>query len=60
MPKTAQYSKSVKGSGSVKPAASYSYVDRNLAAMSPEKAQEALKPTESEPVRMHTRMAGCA
>lgn len=36
------------------------YVDRNLAGMAPEAAQEACKPTESEPVRMQTRMAGCS
>lgn len=36
------------------------YRDRNLAAMTPEKAQEAVKPTEAEPVNMHKRMAGCA
>lgn len=35
------------------------YKDRNLAAMSPEKAQEALKPTDAEPVSLHKRMAGC-
>lgn len=37
-----------------------SFKDRNLAAMRPEKAQEALKPTEAEPVRMQHRMAGCS
>jgi hypothetical protein len=41
-------------------AASYgSYKDRDLAGMSPEKAQEATKPTEAEPVRMQKRLAGC-
>lgn len=44
-----------------KAAAGYgSYKDRDLAAMSPEKAQEACKPTEAEPVRMQHRMAGCS
>lgn len=33
--------------------------DRDLAGMSPEAAQEALQPTDSEPVRMQHRMAGC-
>lgn len=37
----------------------YPLADRNLAGMQPEKAQEAIKPTEGEPVRMHARMAGC-
>lgn len=36
------------------------YKDRNLAAMSPEAAQEALKPTDAEPVPMQKRMAGCS
>lgn len=35
------------------------YVNRNLAAMSPNKAQERLKPTEAEPVMLQKRMAGC-
>lgn len=34
-------------------------VDRNLKGMSPQKAQEAIKPTPAEPVNMHKRMAGC-
>lgn len=38
----------------------YDYKDRNLAGMSPEKAQEALKPTDAEPVQMQKRMAGCS
>ena len=38
----------------------YSYKDRDLAGMSPEKAQEQLQPTEAEPVRMQHRMAGCS
>jgi hypothetical protein len=37
----------------------YSYVDRNLAAMSPDRAQTALQPTPAEPVNLHKRMAGC-
>ena len=51
-----------KSSPSKKPQAAegYKYQDRNLADMSPEKAQEALKPTEAEPVNMHKRMAGCS
>lgn len=62
MPKS-QYSKSNKGSERKE---SYSspqggaYKDRNLAAMAPEAAQEELKPTDAEPVRMQTRMAGCS
>jgi hypothetical protein len=57
MPKTVYRSKS-----SSKPTArSYgSYKDRNLAAMSPEAAQEATKPTPAEPVQMQKRLAGCA
>lgn len=52
------YSKSSKprqGSGY----AGASYKDRPLANMTPEKAQEAVKPSEAEPVNMHKRMAGC-
>ena len=56
----AKYSKSQSKSSKQRPASSYSYKDRNLAGMSPEKAQEALKPSESEPVNMHKRMAGCS
>ena len=55
----AKYS-AAKSSPKPKAASGYSYKDRNLAGMSPEKAQEALKPTEAEPVNMHKRMAGCA
>ena len=55
--------KSVKQRSSVKQAGgrevSEKYRDRNLAGISPEKAQEALKPTEAEPVSLHKRMAGC-
>lgn len=36
------------------------YKDRNLAAMTPEAAQEALKPTSAEPANMRKRMAGCS
>jgi hypothetical protein len=35
------------------------FKDRNLAGMSPEKAQNSLQPTPAEPVNMHKRMAGC-
>lgn len=54
--------KSSKSSGrSGYRAASYgSYKDRDLKNMSPEKAQEALKPTPAEPVNLHKRMAGCS
>lgn len=41
-------------------AGGYDYKDRNLAGMSPEKAQEALQPTPAEPVQMQKRMAGCS
>ena len=37
-----------------------SHKDRDLAGMSPDMAQEAVKPTESEPMPMHKRMAGCS
>ncbi len=37
-----------------------SYKDRNLAGMSPDAAQELLKPTEAEPVSLQKRMAGCS
>lgn len=39
--------------------ASESYKDRNLAGMTPEKAQESFKPTDAEPVSLHKKMAGC-
>lgn len=58
--------KSSKSSSSNGTPAGYSapqggqYKDRNLAAMSPEAAQEALKPTDAEPVRLQARMAGCS
>lgn len=56
------YSKSSQPrSGYGQRSASYgSYKDRNLAAMSPEKAQEACKPTDAEAVRLQTRLAGCS
>lgn len=38
----------------------YSYKDRNLAGMSPEKAQESCQPTPAEPVQLQKRMAGCS
>lgn len=58
MAKQKSYSqpKQSKGYGSE---ASESYKDRNLAAMAPEKAQEAFKPTDAEPVSLHKKMAGC-
>lgn len=58
--KQARYSKS-SNNGSGQKSASYgTFKDRDLAKMSPEKAQEALQPTPAEPVRMHARMAGCS
>ena len=50
---------SSKGSGGYGQVNYGSFHDRNLAAMSPEKAQNALQPTPAEPVNMHKRMAGC-
>ena len=35
------------------------YKDRDLMHADPLKAQEELKPSAAEPVRMHARMAGC-
>lgn len=59
--KTERYSKPAGSNGSGQKDASYGeFKDRDLAGMSPEKAQEALQPTEAEPVRMHARMAGCS
>ena len=57
---TYRQSKSSPNSGKPRPAEGYKYQDRNIAGMSPEKAQESLKPTEAEPVNMHKRMAGCS
>lgn len=54
---SSQRSKAEPGRKSVQTAA---YRDRNLAGMSPEKAQEALKPSDAEAVPMHKRMAGCS
>lgn len=59
MRKTEYQSKSSGKLGST-PAPSAAYKDRNLAAMTPEAAQEALKPTDAEPVPLHKRMAGCS
>jgi len=57
MKKTGYGSKSAQRKGK---ASSYSsFKDRDLMNMSPEKAQEACKPTEGRPVNMHKRMAGC-
>lgn len=39
--------------------ANETFKDRDLARMTPEAAQEALKPTDAEPVPLHKRMAGC-
>lgn len=52
-PYTAPKAKSYGGGGSGE------YKDRPIANMKPEQAQEALKPTEAEPVRLGKRMAGC-
>lgn len=60
MSKKQRYSNSSQKQSSAKSYADAQYKDRNLAAMSPEKAQEACKPTEAEPVRLQTRMAGCS
>jgi hypothetical protein len=61
MPKKSQYSTPTsKGGGSYSSPKGGTYKDRPLATMSPEKAQEATKPTEAEPVRMQARMAGCS
>lgn len=57
MKRTAYKSASSKPQSAAK---GYTYKDRNLAATSPEKAQEALKPSPAEPVNMHKRMAGCS
>lgn len=51
---------STKAEPGRKAAGGYDYKDRNLASMSPEKAQEALQPTDAEPVQMQKRMAGCS
>lgn len=57
MRKTVYQSKSSQPAQSAK---GYSYKDRNLAGMGPLAAQEALKPTPAEPVKMQKRMAGCS
>lgn len=59
MYKSSSKSSSPRGSYGQQAASYGNYKDRNLAGMSPEKAQEALKPTEAEPVNLHKRMAGC-
>lgn len=60
-----KYSKSPKaGSGTGGTPSGYSapkggqYVDRKLAGMSPDAAQEACKPTDADPVRLQSRLAG--
>lgn len=60
MKRTVYKSASSRTSKPAASAESYPYKDRNLAAMQPEQAQEALKPTDAEPVPLHKRMAGCS
>lgn len=51
-------SKPSQHSGGYKVASCGTFKDRNLAGMSPDKAQSSLQPTAANPVRMQKRMAG--
>ena len=59
MPKYYHSSKRKQSAPKAKGRGYSSYVDRPLAKMSPEAAQEATKPTPAEAVIMQKRMAGC-